>query len=89
MTLWFDRPPCTENLTDMMRTTIVAALLVASLPGAPSFALTKDAKMETCRFGADSQNLQGAERKKFIDRCMSERNDPRGPGAGGGQAPKN
>jgi hypothetical protein len=65
----------------MMRIAIVAALLAATLP-APSFALTKDTKMETCRFGADSQNLQGAERKKFIDRCMSDKNDPRGPGAG-------
>jgi hypothetical protein len=63
-----------------MRITIFAALLAAGLP-APSFALTKDAKMETCRFGADSQNLQGAERKKFIDRCMSDKNDPRGAGA--------
>jgi hypothetical protein len=64
----------------MMRIAIVAALLAISLPAAPSFALTKDAKMETCRFGADSKNLQGAERKKFIDRCMSDTNDPRGPG---------
>jgi hypothetical protein len=65
----------------MMRTAIVAALLAASLPGTPSFALTKEAKMETCKFGADSKNLQGAERKKFIDRCMAETNDPRGPAA--------
>jgi hypothetical protein len=70
---------------DMKRIAIVAALLAVSLPATPSFALTKDAKMATCRFGADSQNLQGAERKKFIDRCMSDRNDPRGPS--GGDAP--
>jgi hypothetical protein len=65
----------------MMRIVIVAALLAGSLPGAPAFALTKDAKMATCRFGADSQNLQGAERKKFIDHCMSDKDDLRGPGA--------
>jgi psiF repeat len=65
----------------MMRIAFVATLLAVSLPPAPSFALTKDAKMATCRFGADSQNLQGAERKKFIDRCMSDKNDPRGPEA--------
>jgi hypothetical protein len=76
-------------LADMMRTTIVAALLVASLPGAPSFALDKNAKMETCKFGADSKNLQGAERKKFIDRCMSDKDDPRGQGAATAPAPKN
>ena len=72
-----------------MRTAIVAALLAVSLASAPSFALTKNAKMETCKFGADDQNLQGAERKKFIDRCMSNKNDPRGPGAGAPAQPKN
>jgi len=72
----------------MMRTMIVAALLAADLPGAPAFALTKDDKMETCKFGADSQKLQGAQRKKFIDRCMSEKDDPRGPGAASAPAPK-
>jgi hypothetical protein len=71
-----------RRTADMMRIAIVAALLAVGLPAAPSFAQTKDAKMETCRFGADSQNLQGVERKKFIDRCMSDKNDPRGPGAG-------
>ena len=73
----------------MIRTMIVAAMLAGCLPGAPSFALTKDAKMETCKFGADSKKLQGAERKKFIDRCMSETDDPRGPGAANAPAPKN
>jgi hypothetical protein len=65
----------------MTRIGIIAALLAASLPATPSSALTQDAKMETCKFGADSKNLQGAARKKFIDRCMSEKDDPRGPGA--------
>jgi len=65
----------------MMRTAIVAALLAVSLPGAPSFALTKEAKMETCNFGADSKKLKGAERQRFINRCMSDNDDPRGPGA--------
>jgi psiF repeat-containing protein len=69
----------------MIRIAIAAALLVTSLPAVPSFALTKDAKMETCRFGADSKKLQGAERKKFIDRCMSDQDDPRGAGTPKGQ----
>jgi psiF repeat-containing protein len=64
-----------------MRTGILAAALLAISLGAPSFALTQDAKMETCKFGADSKKLQGAERKKFIDRCMSDRDDPRGSAA--------
>ena len=70
----------------MIRTAILAATLAASLASTASFSLTQKDKMETCKFGADSQNLQGAERKKFIDRCMSNRNDPRGPGAGGAAA---
>ncbi len=65
----------------MMRIAIIAALLLAGLPAGPAWAVDKDAKAETCRFGADSQNLQGAKRKTFIDRCMSDRDDPRGPGA--------
>ena len=73
----------------MIRTTMVAALLAVCLPGAPSFALTNDAKMETCKFGADSQKLQGPARKKFMDRCMSEKDDPRGPGAANAPPPKN
>lgn len=71
----------------MMRIAIIATLVGASLASTPSFALTKNAKMETCKFGADSKKLQGAERKKFIDRCMSDADDPRGPG--GAAAPKN
>ncbi len=74
----------------MMRIAIVAALLTVVVAGAPAWALDKGAKMNTCRFGADSQNLQGAERKKFIDRCMSDRDDPRGSeGATAPAAPKN
>ena len=73
----------------MMRIALAAALLAAALAGAPSFALTKDAKMETCKFGADSKKLKGAERQKFIDRCMSDNDDPRGAGAANVPAPKN
>ena len=74
----------------MMRTAIIAALLATGLPSAPSFALTNEAKMETCKFGADSKKLQGAERKKFIGRCMSDKDEPRGPGAANAPAaPKN
>ena len=65
----------------MKRIAILAALLAAGLPGAPSFALTQEAKMETCKFGADSKKIQGAERKKFIDRCMSDKDEPRGTAA--------
>jgi hypothetical protein len=73
----------------MIRTAILAALLAASLSGGPSLALTNDAKMETCKFGADSKKLKGAERQKFINRCMSDNDDPRGAGAANAPAPKN
>jgi hypothetical protein len=73
----------------MIRYAIVAALLAVTLPGAPSYAATPKDKMATCKFGADDQKLQGAERKKFIDRCMSNKDDPRGPAAGGAAQPKN
>ena len=34
--------------------------------------------METCTFGADDQKLQGAARKSFMSKCMSNKNAPRG-----------
>jgi hypothetical protein len=52
-------------------------------PSAPALAITAKQKMETCKFGADHPNggapaLAGKERKHFIERCMSNKNDPRG-----------
>jgi hypothetical protein len=78
---------CSQHggIADMMRTAIIAALLATGLSGTTALAVTKNAKMETCKFGADEQKLQGAERKKFIDRCMSNKDDPRGPGPAAGQ----
>jgi hypothetical protein len=57
------------------------------LPSAPAFAITKAQKLRTCEFGADhpksgGPKLVGAQRKRFVDRCMSNKNDPRGPGIG-------
>jgi len=66
----------------MLRYAFIAALLLTTLPSAPSFALTAKEKMVTCKFGADDQKLQGAARVKFLKNCMANRNDPRGPGAG-------
>lgn len=74
------------------RVAIVASVLVLSLagvlPSAPaSAAITKAQKLKTCEFGADhpeggGAKLVGAKRKEFVDRCMSNKNDPRGPGVG-------
>ncbi len=73
----------------MLRYTVVAATLVIMLPSAPCLALTAKEKMATCKFGADDQKLQGAARSAFIKRCMSNKNDPRGPvGPGAPPPPK-
>ena len=45
----------------------------------PVLALTTAEKAETCKFGADDQKLTGAKRRTFIERCMANRNDRRGP----------
>jgi len=38
--------------------------------------------METCKFGADDQKLQGTARNKFMKKCMANKDDPRGPAVG-------
>jgi hypothetical protein len=42
-------------------------LLVAS----PALAVTAKEKMETCKVGAEAQNLQGAQANAFIKKCMA------------------
>jgi len=75
----------------MHRRIFIAAVLLAVLPSAPSFAVTAKEKMATCKFGAEDQKLAGAARAKFMKNCMANKNDPRGgagaPGAAGGVPP--
>lgn len=71
----------------MSRYAFLAAALIVLLPTGPCFAVDAKQKMATCKFGADDQRLQGAKRDAFIKKCMSNRDDPRGP-ASGGAAPK-
>ena len=75
----------------MRRYVFLAAVLVAMLPAAPSFAVNAKDKMATCKFGADDQKLEGAARNAFMKKCMANRDDPRGPAsgsaAGGGVPP--
>jgi hypothetical protein len=66
----------------MLRYVIAAAALTFMLPGSQSFAITSKAKMETCKFGADDQKLQGAARNKFMKKCMANKDDPRGSAVG-------
>ena len=63
----------------MLRILAIIGLLPLLLLASPASALTKAEKMETCKFGADDQKLEGAKRKAFIAKCMSNRNDKRGP----------
>ena len=63
----------------MLRNIAIISLLPLLLLASPASALTKAQKMETCKFGADDQKLEGAKRKTFIANCMSNRNDQRGP----------
>ena len=53
-------PPDSQGDNAMTRYAFIAAMLVALLPSAPSFAVTAKEKMATCKFGADDQKLQGA-----------------------------
>ena len=73
----------------MFRQIVIATALIA-LPIAPSYAVSPKDKAATCKFGADSQNLQGPERAAFIKKCLSPKNDPRGPAGGADEpVPKN
>jgi len=78
----------------MHRYILVAGILfgfsLAIVPDAPAFAITAKQKMATCKFGADDQKLTGKQRAVFLRKCMSNKNDPRGPAIGtpGGQVPK-
>ncbi|MGC2122961.1 MAG: PsiF family protein [Xanthobacteraceae bacterium] len=71
----------------MTRYGFIVATMIALLPATPSFAVTAKQKMETCKFGADDQKLQGPARTKFLKNCMANRNDPRGPAPGHAAAP--
>lgn len=55
----------------MMSRTLIAAALLPLLLAVPATAATKEEKMETCKVGAESQNLTGAKQQAFIKRCMA------------------
>ncbi len=63
----------------MLRILGAMSLLPLLLLASPASAVTKEQKMETCKFGADDQKLEGAKRNAFISTCMANRNDKRGP----------
>jgi hypothetical protein len=71
----------------MFRYALVVAAPILLIPAGFCFAVDAKQKMATCKFGADDQKLQGAARNAFLKKCMADRNDPRGPGAGGAALP--
>ena len=62
----------------MLRTIAIIGLLPLLLLASPASAATKEQKMETCNFGADDQKLEGAKRKAFMSKCVSNADSPRG-----------
>ena len=68
----------------MGRIISAAGLAAIILLQGPTVALAANAKQkaETCKFGADDQKLQGAARKAFMARCMSNKDSPRGKPVG-------
>jgi hypothetical protein len=59
----------------MLRPIAVIGLLPLLLLASPaSAAPTKAQKLETCKFGADDQKLEGAKRDAFIKKCMAQGN---------------
>ena len=62
----------------LLRLSLIGLLPVLLL-ASPASALTAAQKMETCKFGADDQKLTGVKRTAFINKCMANRDDKRGP----------
>ena len=52
----------------------IFSLLPAVLVTLPASAATKEQKMETCKFGAENDNLEGKKRDDFIKKCMANAN---------------
>jgi hypothetical protein len=61
-----------------MQRLMAAAGLAAYLLATPAVAATNEQKMETCKFGADDQKLEGAKRKAYMAKCMANKDSPRG-----------
>lgn len=58
----------------MLRKIALTALIPLLALATPALAATKEQKMETCKVGADSDNLTGAKRDAFMKKCMGSGN---------------
>ncbi len=57
----------------MLRTLGLIALPLVLL-ATPASAITTNEKMETCKVGAQAQNLDGAKAAAFVKKCMAKGN---------------
>jgi hypothetical protein len=57
----------------MLRTLGLVALPLL-LFASPASAVTSNEKMDTCKVGAQAQNLEGAKAQAFIKKCMAKGN---------------
>jgi hypothetical protein len=64
---------CNDGSSTVLRPASLIGVLVLVLvfAGTPAWAITSQQKMETCKFGADDQKLEGAARKAFLSKCMA------------------
>jgi len=53
---------------------VAIAIIPVMLVSTPAAAVTSQEKMETCKVGAESQQLEGAKRNAFIKKCMAKGN---------------
>jgi len=58
----------------MLHKLALIALVPLIASASPALAVTTQEKQETCKVGADSQELTGAKRDAFIKRCMAKGN---------------
>ena len=58
----------------MFRTAAIIGLFPLLLLAQPAAAATNEQKMETCKFGAEHDKLEGAKRDAFIKNCMANAN---------------
>ena len=58
----------------MLRKLALVALVPLLAAASPALAVTAKEKQETCKIGADSQQLEGAKRTQFMKRCMAKGN---------------
>jgi hypothetical protein len=73
----------------MLRRLALIALVPMLAAASPALAATAAEKQETCKVGADSQQLEGAKRAAFVKKCMAKGNfEPPGRKVSKKPAPK-